>query len=89
MTRVPFCFLVLAALPPVGAASAPGGRLTPVDTSGLMGSPEPVLPYDFEPAFPALKFDRPVAVTHAGDGSRFKLCKKRLIFIFLAYYFHF
>src|SRR5690242_7381511 len=44
-------------------------ELVPVDTSELMGSPEPVLPYDFEPAFPAVRFNRPLAFTHPGDGS--------------------
>lgn len=39
-----------------------------IDTSRLMGSPDP-LPLEPERAFPRLRFDRPVQVTYAGDGS--------------------
>lgn len=39
-----------------------------VDTSRLMGSPDP-LPLEPERAFPRLRFDRPLELTHAGDGS--------------------
>ena len=67
---VPLAFAALAVFPSGGAANPDGVKdMIPVDTSGLMGSPEPILPYDFEPAFPDLQFDRPLAFTHAGDGS--------------------
>ncbi len=41
---------------------------TPVDTSRVLGSPAP-LPLEPVKAFPALKFDRPVELTHANDGT--------------------
>jgi uncharacterized repeat protein (TIGR03806 family) len=40
----------------------------PVDTGRLLGSPDP-LPLEPERAFPNLKFQRPLELTHAGDGS--------------------
>jgi len=43
--------------------------LRPVDTSGLMGSPDPLPPLEIVRAFAGLEFVRPVAITHAGDGS--------------------
>ena len=43
-------------------------RLVPVDTSRLMGSPDP-LPLEAAEPFPQLQFERPVELTHAGDGS--------------------
>ena len=58
------------------AAAAPAGyrfdpeRYRPVDTSALLGSPDPLPPLEIEKAFPSLPpFVRPVAITHAGDGS--------------------
>ncbi len=39
---------------------------TPVDTSQLMHAPDP-LPLENVPAFPQLKFKRPVELTHAND----------------------
>lgn len=62
---VPALLVASVLLPQMATA----GEMVPVDTSGLMGSPETVLPYDFEPAFPQLTFKRPVAFTHAPDGS--------------------
>ncbi|MGQ9914327.1 MAG: PQQ-dependent sugar dehydrogenase [Thermogutta sp.] len=38
------------------------------DTSDLLGSPDP-LPLETEPAFPRLRFDRPVAIAFAPDGT--------------------
>lgn len=63
-----------------GASSeqgSPGGnassralpRFVPVDTSRLMGSPDPLPPLEIEKAFPRLRFNRPLQVTHAGDGT--------------------
>ncbi|WP_164103352.1 PQQ-dependent sugar dehydrogenase [Candidatus Laterigemmans baculatus] len=43
-------------------------KFVPVDTSRLMGSPDP-LPLRSVAAFPQLQFERPVELTHAGDGS--------------------
>ena len=43
-------------------------RFTPVDTGRRMGVPDP-LPLEAERAFPDLKFERPVELTHAGDGT--------------------
>lgn len=43
-------------------------QFTSVDTDILMGSPDP-LPLEPVRAFSALKFQRPVEATHAGDGS--------------------
>ncbi|MCH2367861.1 MAG: PQQ-dependent sugar dehydrogenase, partial [Planctomycetes bacterium] len=44
-------------------------RFVPVDTSRLLGSPDPLPPLVVEKAFPNLSFIRPVALTNAGDGS--------------------
>jgi len=41
---------------------------TPVDTSRVLGSPDP-LPLEAVKAFPKLKFERPVEITHSGDGT--------------------
>src|SRR3954453_7724568 len=65
-------FLWVAFGPPLSGHAAGAGatpKMIPVDTSGLMGTPDPILPYDFEPAFPRLEFKRPVAITHAPDGT--------------------
>jgi len=51
----------------VGASRA--GGFAPVDTSRVMGSPDPVPPLDIQRAFPGLRFDRPLQLTHAGDGT--------------------
>lgn len=44
------------------------GTFYGVDTGRLMGSPDP-FPLEVERAFPRLRFDRPLEITHAGDGS--------------------
>jgi uncharacterized repeat protein (TIGR03806 family) len=41
----------------------------PFDSTSLLGSPDPLPPLVLERAFPKLRFVRPVALTHAGDGS--------------------
>ncbi len=52
-------------------------RFQAVDTSFLMGSPDPLPPLAIEGAFPNLQFDRPLQVTHAGDGSdRLFVCEQ-------------
>lgn len=43
-------------------------RFTPLDTSRLMGSPDP-MPLEAVKAFPNLKFQRPVELAYAEDGS--------------------
>ena len=43
-------------------------RFVPVETSGLMGSPDP-MPLEQERVFPALSFNRPLELTFAPDGS--------------------
>jgi glucose/arabinose dehydrogenase len=43
-------------------------KFTAVDTGRLLGSPDP-LPLEAERVFPNLKFQRPVELTHAGDGT--------------------
>ncbi len=51
------------------AADFDPSAYTPIDTSNLLGSPDPLPPLVVEPAFPNLKFSRPVVLTHAGDDS--------------------
>ncbi len=46
------------------STSKPGVR-TPWTTSRLTGSPDPAPPYRVEPAFPALRFEKPVVITAA------------------------
>jgi len=48
---------------------APIGEFVPVDTSLVMGSPDPLPPLAVEIAYPNLEFVRPLVYTHAGDGS--------------------
>ncbi len=57
-----------------GSARAPAAETSskdfvPVDTSRLMGSPEPLLPMQLVPAFSNLKFEKPLAFTFPPDGS--------------------
>lgn len=66
--------LLLAMLSSVCQAAEPAGvqgpkAFIPVDTSKLMGSPDPLLPFELQPAFPNLKFDKPLALTYLPDGS--------------------
>ncbi len=53
---------------PFDAREAPPAFVA-LDTSRLMGSPDTDAPLGIENAFPALKFERPVELVHAGDGS--------------------
>ena len=53
---------------PINADAAPE-EFVLVDTSRLMGSPESPAPLGVENAFPALRFERPLELVHAGDGS--------------------
>ncbi|MEE3052131.1 MAG: hypothetical protein VYB34_00210, partial [Planctomycetota bacterium] len=59
-------------------------RFVPVDTSSLLGSPDPLPPLVVEKAFPDLSFIRPVALTNAGDGSGriFVLDQPGLVYVF-------
>ncbi len=50
-------------------AAAPDWRFQPVDTSAVLGSPDP-LPMRTERAYPNLKFRRPLEVQPAPDGSK-------------------
>ena len=74
--------LFVAATPP--AFSANLAEFVPVDTSRLMGSPDPPRPFELEPVFPHLSFRFPVEVTHAGDGSDrlFVVCQEGAIYVF-------
>lgn len=56
---------------------------TAVDTSRLLGSPDP-LPLESVRVFPGLRFERPTEATHAGDGSDrvFVVEQKGLIRVF-------
>src|SRR5262249_15674825 len=49
--------------------AVPPQDFIPVDTSRLMGTPDPLLPMQLVPAFPNLKFDKPLAFTYPPDGS--------------------
>lgn len=64
------------------AVAAPAVR--GVDTSRLMGSPDPLPPLEAERAFPKLRFDEPLQLAHAGDGSgRVFVCtRKGAIYVF-------
>jgi uncharacterized repeat protein (TIGR03806 family) len=58
-------------------------QFKPVDTSKVLGSPNP-LPLVAEKAFPELKFERPVELTHAGDGTNrvFVVEQRGMIYVF-------
>lgn len=64
--------LEIIALPEEAALVEPWlsniSTFTPMDTSHLTGSPDP-LPLESVRAFPKLRFNRPVEFTHAGDGT--------------------
>lgn len=62
-------FLIAVAIASIGASAAGGAPFVAADTSRLMGSPEPLPLIEIEPAFPNLKIDRPVQITHSGDGT--------------------
>jgi glucose/arabinose dehydrogenase len=59
-------------------------RFISADTSRLMGSPDSLPPLEIEKAFPNLKFDRPVQITHAGDGTNriFVVTQRGIIYVF-------
>jgi len=51
-----------------GSPEKATGAFHPADTHRVLGSPDP-FPLEPERAFPKLRFDRPLELTHAGDGS--------------------
>ncbi|MCC6123695.1 MAG: PQQ-dependent sugar dehydrogenase [Pirellulales bacterium] len=59
-------------------------KFVPVDTSRLMGSPDPLPPLEIEKAFPNLRFERPLQIAHAGDGTHrlFAVTQKGIIYVF-------
>ncbi len=59
-------------------------RFTAVDTSRVMGSPDPLPTMRFERAFPSLRIPRPVMPTHADDGTNrmFVVTQDGLIYVF-------
>ncbi|MGC3965846.1 MAG: PQQ-dependent sugar dehydrogenase [Pirellulales bacterium] len=65
------------------SAFALPNEFTPVDTSRVLGSPDP-LPLEKVRVFPKLTFERPVELTHARDGSGrlFVLEQKGVIRVF-------
>lgn len=58
--RLPAILLALVAAP---------GPAWALDTSPLLNSPDPPPPLEIQNAFPGLKFDQPLQLTHAGDGT--------------------
>ena len=56
----------------------------PADTSRVLGSPDPTPPLEIERSFPNLRFDRPLELTDAGDGSNrvFVVTQKGVIYVF-------
>ena len=82
LTAVLFTATVGAAEP--ARAKFDTSRFVPVDTSSLLGSPDPLPPLVVEKAFPDLSFIRPVALTNAGDGSGriFVLDQPGLVYVF-------
>ena len=59
-------------------------KFVPVDTSRLMGSPDLLPPLEIEKAFPNLRFERPLQIAHAGDGTHrlFAVTQKGIIYVF-------
>jgi len=88
MTRRLFLIVVFCGW--LGVRTGLAGEVTgaaafvPVDTSRLMGSPDPLPPLEIEKAFPNLRFERPVELTHAGDGSGrvFVVTQRGVIYVF-------
>jgi uncharacterized repeat protein (TIGR03806 family) len=71
--------------PPATEAGAHSLRqFVPVDTSRLMGSPDPLPPLEIQKAFPRLRFNRPLQATHAGDGTNrlFVVTQEGIIYVF-------
>lgn len=67
-----FVFLsgLVAVAAAVQAADQPAlPRFKVVDTSRVMGSPDPLPPMELEQAFPNLRIPRIVMPTHSGDGT--------------------
>ena len=65
------CLLTTLALAGLFGRTAGGGedsRFVPVDTSRLLGTPDP-MPLEAEIAFPRLRFERPLEFTYANDGT--------------------
>ncbi|QDU93087.1 PQQ-dependent sugar dehydrogenase [Lignipirellula cremea] len=61
------CLLLLGSVFAGLLSPAFAQELQPVDTSRLIGSPDP-LPLETRPAFPPLKFERPIELTFAPPG---------------------
>ena len=59
----------LVALLLIGNRTAIGDDRTPWTLSRIAGTPEPPPPYTVEPAFPLLRFDRPVVIGSLTKGS--------------------
>jgi uncharacterized repeat protein (TIGR03806 family) len=59
-------------------------KFVPVDTSRLMGSPDPLPPLELENAFPNLRFERPLQILQAGDGTNrmFVVTQRGVIYVF-------
>ncbi len=66
-----------------GSAGGSPGRFLAADTHRVLGSPDP-LPLEPERAFPRLRFERPLELTYAGDGSNrvFVVEQRGLIHVF-------
>lgn len=84
VTVLSCCTVLSAALCFAEEKRQPPARFTPVDTSRVMGSPDPLPPIDVQRAFPNLKFDKPLQFVHAGEGSgRVFVCEQwGKIFVF-------
>ncbi len=55
-----------------------------MDTSRLLGSPDPLPALEIEKAFPNLRFKRPLQITQAGDGTNrmFVVTQEGIIYVF-------
>jgi uncharacterized repeat protein (TIGR03806 family) len=75
--------VAIAAVPAAWAGER-AGAFRAVDTSALLGGPDPPFPFGAEVAFPHLRFAFPVDITHAGDGSDrlFAVSQDGVIFVF-------
>jgi len=90
MRHLPHCFhcfllgcMAFSAVVAWGADSGPPLKFVRMDTSRLMGSPDPLPPLEIEKAFPGLSFQRPLQFTHAGDGTDriFVVTQKGIIYV--------
>lgn len=63
-------FALAMLLSPGAAARGESPRgLKPPQVHGSQGYPETIPPFELKPAFPELRFRRPIFLAHAGDGS--------------------